>query len=152
TWTGRIAEEIVRDDGAERSVTLAIEGALADGTPLPRVEVASDEWSYMRWPVERWGTRAIVLAGASTADHLRCALQLLSGDVPRRTVYAHTGWREEGGRWLYLHAAGAIGAEGPAPDISVALPDALAGYSLPDPPSDCALADAIRASLGVLDL
>jgi hypothetical protein len=152
TWAGRIVEEIVRDDGAERSVTLGIEGALADGTPLPRVEVASDDWSYMRWPVERWGTRAIVLAGASTADHLRCALQLLSGDVPRRTVYAHTGWRDEGGRWLYLHAAGAIGADGPAPDISVALPDALAGYALPAPPSDRALADAIRASLDVLDL
>lgn len=64
TWAGRIVEEIVRDDGAERSVILAVEGALQDGTPLPRVEIAADDWPYMRWPVERWGTRAVVLAGA----------------------------------------------------------------------------------------
>jgi hypothetical protein len=152
TWAGRIVEEVVRDDGAERSVTMAVEGALADGTPLPRVEVAADDWAFMRWPVERWGTRAVVLAGASTADHLRCALQLLSGDVPRRTVYAHTGWRAVGGRCVYLHAGGALGADGPAADIAVSLPDALAGYALPDPPEGRALADAIRASLRVLDL
>lgn len=152
TWHGRIVEEIIRDDGAERSVALAVEGALVDGTPLPRVEIASDDWPYMRWPVERWGTRAVVLAGAATADHLRCALQLLSGDVLRRTIYAHTGWREINGCWLYLHAGGAIGASGPVKDITVALPDALAGYKLPDPSDGRALPDAVRASLRVLDL
>jgi len=31
---------------------------------------------------------------AATADHLRVALQLLSGDVPRRMVYGHVGWRK----------------------------------------------------------
>jgi hypothetical protein len=153
TWAGRIVEEVLRDDGAERAVTLAVEGALADGTPLPRVEVPAEEWPYLRWPVERWGTRAVVLAGASTADHLRCALQLLSGDVPRRTVYAHTGWRDVGGgRWVYLHAGGAIGADGPARDVAVSLPDALAGYLLPHPPEGRTLAEAIRAGLRVLDL
>jgi hypothetical protein len=106
----------------------------------------------MRWPIEQWGTRAVVLAGASTADHLRTALQLLSGDVPRRTTYGHTGWREIDGQWVYLHATGAIGADGSAPGVSVALPDALAGYVLPDPPSGRALTDAMRASLRVLDV
>jgi hypothetical protein len=172
TWAGRIVEEVVRDDGAERSLTLAVEGALADGTPLLRIEVPADEWPHMRWPVVRWGTRAVVLAGASTADHLRCALQLLSGEVPRQTVYAHTGWREVGGRWVYLHAGGAIGADGPVRDIAVSLPAALAGYVLPVlaaplgprelPPTGplgearraeaARLAAAVRASLAVLDL
>jgi hypothetical protein len=152
TWAGRIVEEIIHDDGAERSVTFAVEGALADGTPLPRVEVPADEWPYMRWPVARWGTRAVVLAGAATGDHLRCALQLLSGDVPRRTVYTHTGWRDVDGRWVYLHAGGAIGGDGPAPDIAVSLPEALTGYVLPDPPSGAGLAEAVRASLRILDL
>ncbi len=172
TWAGRIVEEVVCDDGAERSLTLAVEGALADGTPLPRIEVPADDFPHMRWPVEHWGTRAVVLAGASTADHLRCALQLLSGDVPRQTVYAHTGWREVGGRWVYLHAGGAIGEDGPVRDIAVSLPAALAGYVLPVPlaplgPREllppgslgegrraeaAGLAGAVRASLAVLDL
>jgi hypothetical protein len=152
TWAGRIAEEIVRDDGAERSLLLAVEGSLQDGTPLPRVEVTSDDFISMKWPIPKWGIKAVVLPGASTADHLRCALQLLSRNAPRRTQYAHIGWRDIGGSWFYLHAGGAIGPEGPANHIVASLPDAMSGYTLPDPPRGGALRDAIRASLRVLDL
>jgi hypothetical protein len=151
-WSGRIVEEVVHDDGAERSITLAVEGALADGTPLPRVTVSAAEFPSMRWPVQHWGTRAVVLAGAGTADHLRVALQLLSGDVPRRLIYGHTGWREVDGRWVYLHAGGAIGADGPVNDVVVSLPPALAGYILPAPSDGAELADAVRASLRILNV
>ncbi len=152
TWHGRIVEEVTRDDGAEKTLTLAIEGALADGTPLPRVEVLADDFPSMRWAVKNWGTRAVVLAGAGTADHVRTGIQLLSGDVPRRTVFAHTGWREVGGQWAYLHAGGAIGPDGPLADITVSLPEALAGYSLPDPPEGARLVEDVRASLRMLEL
>jgi hypothetical protein len=150
-WSGRIVEQTVLDDGAEPRLTLAVEGALADGTPLPRADVPTDQFPWMRWPVEKWGPRAVVLAGASTADHTRVALQLLSGDVPRRIVYAHTGWRKIGDDWFYLHAGGAIGAEGRSEAVETALPDALARFDLPDPPHAQALAEAIRASLRILD-
>jgi hypothetical protein len=150
-WAGRIAEEVLRDDGAERQLLLAVEGALADGTPLPRAEIAAERFSWMRWPVEVWGTRAVVLAGVTTADHLRCAVQLLSGDVPRRTVYGHAGWRRIGEAWVYLHAGGAVGADGPVAGIEVALPDPLAGLVLPDPPQGEMLTRAVRASLGLLN-
>jgi hypothetical protein len=150
-WHGRIVEEVVRDDGAERRIFLAVEGALVNGAPLPRVEIAADAFAWMRWPVEHWGARAVVLAGPSTADNLRCALQLLSGDVPRRTVYGFTGWHQIGGAWLYLHAGGAIGADGPAPGVEVALPGMLAGFQLPAPPEGAALAAAGKASLSLLD-
>jgi hypothetical protein len=151
-WSARIVEEVLHDDGTERQLVLAVEGALADGTPLPRALVSSDQYAVMRWPVAAWGARAVVLAGPGTADHLRAAVQLLSGDVPRRTVYAHAGWREVAGRWLYLHAGGALGPSGPAAGVEVDLPDSLAGYALPDPPDGAELAEAIRASLSVLDV
>jgi hypothetical protein len=150
-WSGRIVEEIVHDDGAERRIVFAVEGALADGTPLPPAEVPADQFAFMRWPVASWGTRAVVLAGASTADHVRVALQLLSGDVPRRVVFGHTGWREVTGEWVYLHAGGAIGKDGPVTGVAVSLPDALAGFRLPDPPAGAELAQAVRASLGMLN-
>jgi hypothetical protein len=133
-WAGRIVEEVQHDDGAEPRTMLAVEGALADGTPLPRVEVPADRFGWMRWPIEMWGTRAVVLAGPTTADHVRVALQLLSGDVPRRTVYAHLGWREVDGRWLYVHAGGAIGADGPVSGVEVSLPKELRRFELPAPP------------------
>jgi hypothetical protein len=151
-WTGRIVAQAVIDDGAERRTVLAILGQRADGRPLPRIEVPAAAYAWMRWPLERWGTRAVVYAGAGTAGHLRCALQMLSGDVPTHTVYGHLGWREVGGHWCYLHGGGAIGADGAAPDAEVQLPEALAGYVLPGPPAGAELAAAVRASLTVLDL
>jgi hypothetical protein len=152
TWAARIVAEVVCDDGAERSVIFSVEGNLVDGTPLPCIDIPADEWPYMRWPVEKWGARAVVLAGAGTADHLRCALQFLSGDVPRRTVYAHTGWREIDGRQCYLHAAGAIGAEGPVEGIAVALPSALSRFELRMPQDRNRLRQAVAASLRLLEL
>jgi hypothetical protein len=151
-FAGRIAEEIVYDDGVEHRLSFVIEGSLPDGTPLPRAEVAGDRFAWMRWPVEVWGTRAVVFAGAGTADHLRVALQLLSGAVARQTVYKHTGWRELAGRWVYLHAGGAIGAHGPVEDIEVRLPSALSRFVLPTPPQGAELINAVRASLRILAL
>jgi hypothetical protein len=84
-------------------------------------------------------------------DHLRAALQLLSGDVPRRTVYEHLGWREVGDTWHYLHAGGAIGKDGLAAGVDVVPPAPLAGFDLPAPPQGDQLTAAVRASLGMLD-
>jgi hypothetical protein len=150
-FAARIVSQTTVDDGAERSIRLALEGELCDGTPLPRVEVPADKFSWMDWVVPSWGTRAVVNAGMATADHLRCALQLLSGDVPMRTVYSHLGWRKIGERWCYLHARGAIGADGPVDDIEVSPPDALARYVLPAPPDGEELRRAVKASLALLD-
>jgi hypothetical protein len=151
-FTARIVEQTVVDDGAEQRRAVAVQGKLATGTSLPRYELPADQYASMRWPVAAWGSRAVVFAGAGTADHARAAVQLLSGDPPTRTVYAHAGWREVEGRWFYLHAGGALGAGGPAAGVAVDLPDALAGYLLPAPPDGDELAAAVRASLRLLDL
>ncbi len=171
-FSARIVEDVVHDDGAEQARSLALQGALRDGSPLPRAEVPAAEFAGMGWTVPAWGTRAVVYAGMGTKDHLRTALQLLSGDVPRRTIYRHTGWRQIDGSWFYLHAGGAIGADGLTDAIPVALPEPLAGFRLPHPlallqPGDvqltgelgaaaarqaAGLTSAVRASLGLLRL
>ncbi|MCI0462086.1 MAG: DUF3854 domain-containing protein [Gemmataceae bacterium] len=151
-FSARIVEDVVHDDGAEQARYLALEGKLVDGRPLPRGEVPAADFPSMGWVVPAWGTRAVVYAGQGTKDHLRAALQLLSGDVPRRTVYRHIGWRQIEGIWSYLHAGGAIGATGLDERIPVSLPEPLAGFRLPAPPEGAELRDAIRASLGLLNL
>jgi hypothetical protein len=80
------------------------------------------------------GARAIVYPGLGLRDHARAAMQVLSGEVPERHVYSHTGWRQLPDGWAYLHGRGAIGADGSVAGVEVALPDALAGVALPDPP------------------
>ena len=73
------------------------------------------------------------------------AIHALAAGAPRRTVYAHMGWRQVEGRWLYLHGTGAIGPDGPVEGIDVA-PE-VRGYGLPTPLSGTDLAEAVAASL-----
>jgi hypothetical protein len=150
-FSARIVEVVTRDDGAERAAVFGIEGHRADGRPLPRAEVLAQEFPRLDWVTPAWQGEAVIYAGQGTRDHLRAALELLSPDRTRRTEFLHTGWRQVGEDWYYLHAGGAIGAEGLAVDIDVSLPDALAGFELPAPPTRKELAAAIRTSMGVLD-
>jgi hypothetical protein len=150
-FSARIVQDVVHDDGAEQMRRLVLEGKLAGGPALPRAEVPATEFAGMNWVVPAWGTRAVVNAGMGTKDHLRAALQLLSGDVPRRTVFAHLGWRIIDGAWHYLHSGGAIGPDGLAAGVEVSLPGPLAGFDLPAPPEGEQLAAAVRASLSMLD-
>jgi len=150
-FSARIVTQTTVDDGVEQQITLAIEGQLADGTALARVDVPAAGFAGMSWVVERWGTRAIVNAGNGTRDHLRAAMQHLSCHSTTRTVYGHTGWRLIGGEWAYLHAGGAVGTGGAVANVEIQLPSVLTNYALPQqPPTDEELRDAVCASLRMM--
>lgn len=154
-FNARIIEERERDDGVERSLVLIVRGTLATGQPLPDAEVSAAQFAGLSWTVPAWGTRAVVNAGQGAKDHLRAAVQMLSGNVPRRTTYTHLGWREVDGQMVYLHAGGVISAP-PAPEaplsIQVEPPGGLELFTLPELPTGDALERAIRLSLETLDL
>jgi len=155
----RIVEEVVLDDGSgEDARFFVVEGALADrlgGRALPPARVPVARFAGMGWVNEVWGSAPCVQAGQGSRDHLRAAIQDLSGaDVPTRRVFRHLGWRQVETRWVYLHAGGGIGPDGTEPgiDVDMAGGGALARFTLPDPPDGAKLADAIRASLRILDV
>jgi hypothetical protein len=150
-FKAQIVQQVLHDDGAERKVFLAIEGQLDTGQQLPRVEVPAERFAGMEWVIPSWGVAPVFRAGLGAKDHLRAALQILSGSVPSRTVYGHVGWRKLGDSWVYLHAGGAIGVAGLAGEVDVSLPGALGRYELPEPPTGEALTAAIKASLGLLE-
>ncbi len=151
-FTASIVGELVRDDGAEKQTYFNLEGRLASGGRLERIEVPSAQFSGLGWILIHWGARAVVNAGNGTKDHLRAALQTVSGAPPRRVVFAHVGWRQIEDRWLYLHAGGAIGVEGSVQGVEVDPGGKLQGFTFPDPPKGEALREAIRASLGLLSV
>ena len=65
-------------------------------------------------------------------------------------IYSHTGWREIGGEWLYLHAGGATGG-GEGAEARVALSGTLRERELPMVPSEGEESrEAVRASLALL--
>lgn len=72
---------------------------------------------------------------------------MLSGEVPVRHVYSHTGWRNVVDGWLYLHAGGAVGQDGQVRDVYVELNGSLEGRTLSEPPEGEEQIKAIRASL-----
>ena len=111
--------------------------------PLVRHVVTASAFHTMRWPAEIASLDLIVAAGSSVRDYLREGIELVSREVarrqghaviPRRTVFVHTGWRPVAGKYVYLHAAGAIGADGPIADVQVHLNSHLRHFELPDPP------------------
>ena len=152
SFAARITETVTRDDGIEKSAVFVIEGELANGRPLAQLQVPAAEFQWLEWVTTGWHGEAVVFAGASTRDHVRCAIELLSVDRSRRVQYLHTGWREIGGQWVYLHAGGAIGPEGALSGFEVELAGSLGRVHLPEPPVGTGLVVAVRASLQLLSL
>jgi hypothetical protein len=149
-FVARVDEEVVRDDGAETRRIYKISGE-AGRKALGRVEVPAASFGAMNWVSDAWGLASRITAGQGSKDHAREAIELLSDKATTRRMYAHTGWREmPGGELAYLHAGGAIGAEG----VEVELEPGLERYAMPDPGEARAedLAAAVQISMGFLDL
>jgi hypothetical protein len=149
-FTARIVADIVEDDGAEERRSFEIEATLRQRTQRFRIPAA--QFPGMTWATEHLGAAATCYPGIGTKDHARFAIQLCSGDLPARRVYAHTGWRQADGASVFLHGGGAIGADGYLDAIETKLGGALARFVLPAPPSGDDLVTAMQASLRLLDL
>jgi len=149
-FTARIVGDIARDDGVEVHRVFEVEAQLrgrVERAPLPASQLFT-----MNWPVEILGAGAVVSAGFGLKDHARAAVQHLSGDVPQRRVYTHTGWCTIDGQYVYLHGGGPIGPMGPIAGIEVDLAGVLGRVILPASPVGEALQASVKKSLGVLDL
>jgi hypothetical protein len=152
-FEAHIREAVCIDDGSgELRHVFTVAGTLHDGTPLPDATVRAAEFAAMNWPLTAWGVQAIVSPGQGAKDHLRAAVQEMSRDAVRRTIFQHTGWRELAGGWGYLHAGGAITAAGLTTEVAVELESRLSRYCLPVPPEGTDLVRAVRAELGLLEL
>jgi hypothetical protein len=143
-FDARIFEEVAYDDGAEVVRAFRVSGRLATGAALPDARVNAAEFGGLNWVPSAWGARALVTAGQGAKDHLRAAIQVLS-DPLSRLVFRHTGWREHGGRWVYLYQGGGVGTD----DITVELDPPLDRFVLP--PSTIDLPEAVGWSLRILD-
>lgn len=145
-FSARIVREITEIDDIEAQITLEIEAECRGR--LYRFLLPAREFSKMDWPYSRIGADAVVYPGTTAKEHLRVAIQLLSGVIRKETVFKATGWRKINDQWVFLHGGGAVGNQ----SISVELEAGMENYYLPAPPDQGRLTEAIRASLGFLDL
>jgi len=142
-FIARIAAEETLDDGVSTSKSFRI-AAHRSGQTV-EVDVPAEAFPSGNW-IARLGSDYILSPGQSIRDRMRHAVQVLSRDKERLNVYTHTGWRKIAGKWAYLHADGAIGAEG----VTVRPHGSLRGYRLPNPPNDPR--EGIAATLRLLEL
>jgi len=149
-FDARIVADVVHDDGAETENSFEIEAKL--GEESQRFNVPAPSFASLGWVIEHLGSKAIVYAGYTVRDHTRVAIQMLSGERERLTVFTHTGWRKNDGQWVYLHAGGGIGPGGTLANVRVNLGEGLASYRLPNPAEGAELKEAIAATLRRLDL
>lgn len=148
----KIQEYIQRDDGFEVKHSMSIDGRMWDGETLPLIEIPKTQFMGMNWVFEKWNHSPVIYAGFGTKEHFRTAIQARSGRPATRIIYEHTGWRNFGGEWRYLHAGGALAAHGPVEGLEVDPSGVLNEFALPAPPQGQALHAAIRASLAILDV
>lgn len=113
---------VTRDDGVETTTEINVDGWDVDGHPLPNVQISSERFSAMGWVSQLWAMRATVYPGSTVKDKLRFILEEVGRKhAEYRTEYAHTGWRQINGKWCYLYAGGAIGADGVSVDLGMKL-------------------------------
>jgi hypothetical protein len=149
-FDAKIVADVVHDDGTESQNSFEIQARL--GEEVQRFSVPASSFASLNWAIEHLGSKAIVYAGSTIRDHARVAVQLLSGERERLTIYTHMGWRKIDSEWVYLHAGGGIGPGGALGNVLVNLGDSLASYRLPSPPQGQKLKEAIAATLWRLDL
>ena len=153
-FTARVESELMIDDGQNTpQIQYHLVGKLADGTPLPAIDVPAEEFDGMRWIGKSWGVRAFALVGAGKMHLLRRAvLEASLKEIRSERVYTFTGFYTVNGEPAFLTASGALTAKGLNTSARVELPNNLAHYWLPEPKRGEDLIQAVRYSLGFIDI
>lgn len=147
-YQAAITTNIRLDDGVETRCEFEIASELMGRKS--QFTIPASEFGSMDWPIERMGPAAITFP--NQRDYARTAIQSFSITAEERCIYTHTGWRKVDGRWLFLHAGGAVNGAGALSGVNVRLLGPMSRYELRVPASSDALTSAVRASLRLLDL
>jgi hypothetical protein len=147
-YRAAVTTDIRLDDGVETKREFEIEAELL-GQRF-QFTIPALEFARMDWPIERMGSAAITFP--NQRDYTRTAIQSQSMTADDRCVYTHTGWRQIGGCWAFLHTGGAIGENGAVPGVNVRLTGPLGYYELRLPANPDELQNAVRSSLRLAQL
>jgi hypothetical protein len=146
-FSAKIVGDVTLVDGDENEREFTIEASVAGKKHECRIP--ANQFSEMKWVPMALGPAAIIEPGYGLKDKFRAAIQYLSENVNSRRVHTHTGWISQQGQKVFLHAGGAIGANGVVDNVFASLPGPLQHFELPVPPQGDELDTAIRALLNL---
>jgi len=129
-----INQELILDDGLRQEVAFEIITKQRWRGELPTIIIPTTQYQQMGWPLRHYGTGAIVDSNQASPRKLMTLIMVLSGDVPKTTIYQHCGWRMIEGNYHHLSGSGAISATGLNDKIRVELGDGnMQHFILPTP-------------------
>ncbi len=102
----RIVCEITVDDGTELTRRYLVSGTDEDGRTLPEVEVAASELERLEWMLNRWDASLDIEVVSQVEKHIRHAMKSTAKYATKKSVFAHTGWKQINGAWEYLMPGG----------------------------------------------
>lgn len=143
-------KKIYIDNGLESEGFLELEGVLYNKIKLPKIKVNYNKIENMSWLYKpEWDLRGTIYPPKGNhKEYVYDSIQALSRDIPKETIFEHTGFRKVNGQLVYLHQGGAIGTE---KDIRVDLSSInLERYKFTDKRYD--LEESVKLSLSILDL
>lgn len=152
-FDARIVEELIRHECGAARRQYRIRATRGD--VVAEAVVDAKDYESMDWVAEQLGANWLIKSGREAKGFVRETIQesSIEAGIPQRECYTSLGWIERDGRPYYLHAGGAIGADGAVDLVEVDLQPALSRYRLPDPPSDPdSLRGCVAACFGLLDL
>lgn len=131
--------ETVRDNGADIERVFSLR-AVCDNHALLAADISAQDFQSMNFLSKTWGLSLRPAIGQNVLSYYRDSISAQAGSVRNEYIYTHTGWRHIGGKWMFLHASGAVGGEG----VRVELDGKLNRYSLPAAGNPLAVMDMFR--------
>ena len=147
-YSAAVITNILLDDGLETKREFEIAAELS-GQRF-QFTLPAPEFARMDWPIERMGSSAITFP--NQRNYALAAIQSRSLTADERCIFTHTGWRKIDGRWVFLHAGGAIGEHGVVQGVNVRLMGPLSHYELWLAATPDELRNAVRSSLRLAKL
>jgi hypothetical protein len=150
-FTGRILEDVIVDDGSGEVNRFFLVEAEMHGR-RHRFVVSSQAFDGLSWVPKHLGALAVI-EGPRLRYLVTKAFKRESQGLREVYAYGHTGWLEIDGRWVYLHACGAITGTGAPPfQGRVILTGKLARRKFPSPADSEDLKAAVAAAFALWDL
>ena len=143
-------KKIYIDNGLEEEGYLEIGAVLNSKIKLKPVKVNYNKLENMGWICNpSWDLLPQIYPPKSNhKEYVYLAIQNLSKDIEKETIYEHTGFRKVNGKLMYLYHGGAIGDNR---DVKVDLCGiSLERYKFTN--NTYELKESIRTSLSILDL
>jgi hypothetical protein len=122
----RIIEHCKTVGGIEEAQFLVIESFYEGQTKTFRIPLS--DFKKMDWPVQCISPTAQICPGSSLKGRAEAAIKAISGGFSESRQFVATGWYDKGGSSYFVHAGGAIDAEGVRPHIHAVLPEALSNF------------------------